>query len=292
MSSSGGRTSAGVESVFAPFDNDQDERVAGLYGELVQTLIDERLVLRGGARYTYGETTSLQTAGRTGLVRNTETYDQVTTRLGASYQSSPALRLRAGYATGFRSPTATELAADFVTVAGNQVLGNANLDSETSRQLELGMNYLINSLHLDLALFENRITDRIINRAQGTAPGGRNIGRYANNSDDVVVRGLDMQLEYDVLQRSSTWQWTTFVNATWHFDMQDRGANPQARTDKPERIYEYQGTLGTRLGQDRWDVALSGILRGPMWYNTEERLLIPAGEPERNYVHRKQSFWV
>lgn len=286
------RPFGGTDAVFAPFDNDQDERVAGLYGELVQTLMDDRLVLRGGARYTYGETTNLPTPGRSGLVRNTESYDQVTTSLGASYQVNPALRLRAGYATGFRAPTATELAADFMTVAGNQVLGNPNLDSETSRQLELGMHLVHNPLRLDLALFENRITDRIISRVEGTAPGGGTIGRYANNSDDIILRGLDMQLEYDLLQRASLWQWSTFANATWHIDMQDKGASSQARTDKPQRIYEYQGALGTRLGQDRWDVTLSGILRGPMWYDTEERLLIPEGEPDRDFIHRKQSFWV
>ena len=286
------RTLAGDESVFAPFDNDQDERVAGLYGELVQTLMEDRLVLRGGARYTYGETTSLPTPGRTGLVRNTESYDQLTTSLGASYQVNPALRLRAGYATGFRAPTATELAADFMTLAGNQVLGNPDLDSETSRQLELGMHLIHNPLRLDLALFENRISDRIISRVEGTAPGGGSIGRYANNSDDIILRGLDMQLEYDLLQRASLWQWSTFANATWHIDMQDKGAPAQARTDKPQRIYQHQATLGTRLGQDRWDVTLTGILRGPMWYDTEERLLIPEGEPDRDFIHRKQSFWV
>lgn len=286
------RTFTGVETNPAPFDNNQDERVAGLYAELVQALLDERLVLRGGARYTYGRTTSLPTPGRSDLRRNTQSYDQVTTSIGASYQLNPAWRLRAGYATGFRAPTATELAADFVTVAGNQVLGNPGLDGEHSRQLELGLSHQRHDLRWDLALFENRIEDRIISRVEGTAPGGGSIGRYANNADDIILRGLDGQLQWTLALLPRPWQWSTFANATYHFDMRDKGANPAANSRKPQRIYQYQAGVGTRLGRDAWDLALSGTLRGPMWYDTEERLLIPEAEPDRNFVHRKDAFWV
>lgn len=286
------RTLAGVESRIAPQDNNHDEQSAGLYGELVQSLLDERLVLRGGARYTYGRTTSLPTPGRNDLLRRTESYQQVTSSLGASYRLAPSMRLRGGYATGFRAPTATELAADFLTVAGNQILGNPNLDSEQSQQLELGFDYINDRLRLDLALFENRITDRVISRVEGVAPGGGNIARYANNDDDIVVRGLDLQLDYELLPASYVWQWTAFANGSYHFDMRDKGAAPTARTRNPQRIYEYQGAIGSRIGHGSWDLGLTGILRGPMWYDTEERLLIPQGEPSRDYIHRKDAFWV
>ncbi len=39
-------------------------------------------------------------------------------------------------------------------------------------------------------------------------------------------------------------------------------------------------------------MTLLGVLRGPMYYNTEENLLVPWGEPFREFVHRKGAFWV
>lgn len=37
---------------------------------------------------------------------------------------------------------------------------------------------------------------------------------------------------------------------------------------------------------------MTGILRGPIWYDTEETLLIPAGEPSGTFIHQKPSYWV
>jgi vitamin B12 transporter len=61
-------------------------------------------------------------------------------------------------------------------------------------------------------------------------------------------------------------------------------------------MYQYQGRLGTRLarGADKreWSLRFEGVLRGPMWYDTEESLLVPAAEPTRAFVHRKSPFWI
>lgn len=74
--------------------------------------------------------------------------------------------------------------------------------------------------------------------------------------------------------------------------MRDRGAPDSANTDRPQRIYKYQASVGTVLGSGPWDARLTGILRGPIWYDTEERLLIPEGQPHANFVHEKSPFWV
>lgn len=53
--------------------------------------------------------------------------------------------------------------------------------------------------------------------------------------------------------------------------------------------------MGTRLGQTGvahdWSIQVQGVLRGPVWYNTEENLLIPQAEPYREYIWRKDPFW-
>jgi len=47
-----------------------------------------------------------------------------------------------------------------------------------------------------------------------------------------------------------------------------------------------------RVGTDarRWTAQLIGALQGPMWYDTEESLLVPFAEPLRTFVHRKDPF--
>jgi vitamin B12 transporter len=43
-----------------------------------------------------------------------------------------------------------------------------------------------------------------------------------------------------------------------------------------------------------WNVQLLGILRGPMWYNTEESLnpLFYPGQVRTTTVYRKDQFWI
>lgn len=73
--------------------------------------------------------------------------------------------------------------------------------------------------------------------------------------------------------------------------MVDR-AKTGSNTRNAERMYRYQASLGTVFGGQDWDIGATGILRGPMFYNTEENLLIPQAEPNRDFVHRKAPFWV
>ena len=95
--------------------------------------------------------------------------------------------------------------------------------------------------------------------------------------------------------RESAWRWSVFANGSYNFRMQDKGAAATANTDRLQRAYQYQATLGTRFGQSGtardWSVMAEAVLRGPMWYDTEENLQAWA-EPNRSYIHRKSPFTV
>jgi len=97
---------------------------------------------------------------------------------------------------------------------------------------------------------------------------------------------------------AGNWRWTALTNAYHHFHMVDRGAPVAAGSTRPVRIYEYEAAIGTRFGQGGsgepwrdWNFQILGNLRGPMWYNTEERLLLP-GQQVNVTVYRKNPFWV
>ena len=281
----------------APYDNNQTETVNAFYFEDSQKFFDDRLVLRGGVRRTLGETSLDWTPNLAGQKPRSENYVQTTYSFGGTYKVSDSLVLRSGVSTGFRAPTASELAADFTALGGGRVFGNSSLKPETSRQFEVGGTYSARHWRLDAVVFENVIQDRIISKAR---PGVANTSDYANNSGDIVVRGLELQGDMNLLRllnRDDTvWRWSVYGNGAYNFNMKDEGAAATANTNNLQRAYKYQGLLGTRFGQagvaHPWNFAVEAILRGPMWYDTEENLLIPAAEPDRNYIHRKSPFTV
>lgn len=277
----------------SPLDNNQSDTVHGLYFEDAQTFLNERLTLRGGLRYTTGKMGFDYTPNLAGAVPRTVSYDNTTWSAGATYRATSNLTLRAGAATGFRIPTASELAADFIALGGGRTFGNPDLAPERSRQYEVGAFFAQPGWKLDVALFSNTISDRIITRVR---PNVANTSDYINNPADIVVRGLEAQFDTDLLrmigQESGAWRWTAYTSGSWNFDMRDKGAAATANTRKATRMYQYQLALGTRFGNDRFSLNFNGALRGPVWYDTEENLLIPQAEPFREYIHRKSPFWV
>lgn len=281
----------GPSGQVAPMDNNQTDMNAGLYTELSQRLFDDRVTLRAGVRQTWGNTAFDPTPNLPLQRTGSQNYDATTWSAGLSYQPIPSVALRANAATGFRAPTATELAADFTALGGGRTFGNPGLKPETNLQYEVGAAYFRPGFRADLALFQNTISDRIITRVR---PNDSTTSDYANNPGDVQVRGVEMQLEADLARQFGieSIRWRANANGSWNFDMRDDGASRTANTRNVERMYRYQAALSTTVGQPRWEVSLQGILRGPVYYNTEENLLIPQGEPNRDYIHRKGAFWI
>lgn len=288
-----GLPGSGITTQVPPFDNNQTEQTLGLFAELSQRLWDDRLTLRGGVRQTWGETQLDRTPNQPLLRLRSATYDATTWSAGASLRVAEGAVLRANAATGFRAPTATDLAADFTALGGGRSFGNPNLRPETSTQYEVGAALFRPGWRADVALFQNTIHDRIITRPR---PGVPNTSDFVNNPGDIVVRGMEVQLQADVARALGItgWRWTAFANAAWNFDMMDEGRRlgPTVNSRTAQRMHRYQAALGTTIGQPRWDVSVLGILRGPMHYDTEENMLIPTAEPFRAFVHRKSPVWV
>ncbi|GGC74666.1 TonB-dependent receptor [Chelatococcus reniformis] len=284
-------------SQIAPIDNNQTDTTNGFYAEDAQTFFDGKVTVRGGVRQTYGTTSFDWTPNLANQRQRTVPYSATTYAGGATYQALDWLGFRVGASSGFRAPTASELAADFTALGGGRIFGNPDLRPETAEQIEAGMTLTGPGWRWDTAVFQNVISDRIITKLRA---GVANTSDYANNAADVVVRGIEMQFDTDVFRMlgrdAGNWRWTAYANGFYNFEMTDKGALVTANTNNVERMYKYQAAIGTRFGQklDRydWSFQVQGVLRGPMWYNTEENLLIPFAEPNREYIHRKDPFWI
>ena len=282
----------------APYDNNQTEHVGALYVEDAQKFLGDRLTLRGGARRTVG-TTSFDVTPNLPLQRSgRQSYSETTWSTGATWRALDVLNLRTGISTGFRAPTSTELGADFTAVGGGRTFGNPNLQSESNRQIELGGALQMPFGGLDLALFQNTISDRIITVSRGPTT---NTSDYANNAADIVVRGLEASANVDLAKAlkvsTGAYHLHAYASGYYNFTMRDKGATALS-TDRVQRMYKYEASLGVRYGRGPgtqagdWTAQLGALLRGPMWYDTEEALLIPQGEPSSTFIHRKGAFTV
>ncbi len=299
------RARAGSTAVVqtSPQDNNETDRVWAFYAEDAQTLFD-RWTIRGGIRQTYGTTTLLQTPYAPTLLLGDTSYQVTTYSAGTTLKVTEWLSARAGASTGFRAPTATELGANFtITPIGTTIRGNPNLSPETSQQFEIGGTIMTGDARLDLALFQNTISNRIAAQTISSA-GGVVVQQYQNNPSNIFVQGVEMQAEADVhrtlgLSVAPGTRWSVFSNASYNFQMTDFGANViTAQSNMATRMYQYEASIGTRYAEldaaMPWNVQLIGLLRGPMWYNTEESLnpqLFP-GQARTQTVYRKDPFWV
>ena len=284
----------------SPLDNNQTDRSHAYYFEDAQTLLDDRLTVRGGARWSAGtlsfDPTPFLALQRTGATK----YDATTYSVGAAFKVIPDLTLRVGTSTGFRVPSATQLGADFTALGGGRIFGNPNLKPETSKQIEFGALYSRSFFTADVAIFRNVISNRIVTILR-PPPAVANTSDYGNNPADLYIRGLELQTNTDLLRmmgkEAGPWRVSAYFNGYYNFNMKDKGAVATANTRNITRMYRYESSLGLNVGQQGgawkdWSVQLGGIFRGPVFYDTEENLLIPLGEPVSTYVHRKSPFWV
>ncbi len=273
----------------APFDNNADTRTLGVYAEQVQKFAADRLTLRGGARFDYATESVTATPNQPLLAERTADFTSVTYRAGVVARLRPSLAVRGGVATGYRAPTPTELTADFVTVQGGQVLGDPALNPERTVSLDAGALLERGRVSLDVDLFRSRIRDRITAVAVNS-----NQSRYTNRATSDVT-GLEIQARAELgsLGLRSLRFWTA-LNGVNHFVMRDNDAAARGlNSDRIDRMTQYQGSLHLGVRQERgWSAQVGGVLSGPLWYDTEENLLIPLAEPSRTYIHRKDPFWL
>ena len=278
-----GRTASQV----GPFDNNSDSRNVGIFVEDVQHLLDDRLILRGGVRFDGGRHQIRETPNRSNLVERAADYDAVTYRVGATLKPADTLAFRFSVGTGYRAPNATELAVDYTTVLGSQILGNPDLEPEQATSVEVGVAYERDRAWIDLALFRNDITNRIQAVGEHRAAFVR---VYQNRAESELV-GLELQSRFEVARLGDDTRVSIGVNAAHHFRMRDLDAAARnLSTDRIIRVYKTQGSALLGVTNPSWMVQLVGTYYGRVWYDTEENLLIPFAEPARGTIHAKAPF--
>jgi vitamin B12 transporter len=105
---------------------------------------------------------------------------KLTPRAGVNTKIADNARMRVSFSEGFTAPNFVQLFYDNPWGAGYD--GNPNLKPETSRQVELGLNYEMGIHTFDFAYFRTKVTDLI--ESDGVTP-------YANTSD-ATRKGVEL----------------------------------------------------------------------------------------------------
>ena len=188
-------------------------------------------------------------------------------KLSTLYRMTDNLRLRFSYGQGFRAPDFKNLYLDFTNVtAGYQVLGNPNLQPESSHNWNLGAEYQIfDSLLGRIHVYRNDLHNLIeAERIGQSAAGGskfeyQNISRAFTEGFDVeaviggmggftstvgyaYLRGADKETGLALLNRS-THSGTLklaylHANSDLHVDLRGRYASPWGFFDDGDKVLE------------------------------------------------------
>ncbi|SDH56991.1 hemoglobin/transferrin/lactoferrin receptor protein [Pseudomonas flavescens] len=149
-----------------------------------------------GVRYDHETLDPKRTAAYLSTVNADEvdlsekTWHRVSPKLGVTYDFNERYSVYGQYAEGFRTPTAKALYGNFTNEsAGYQVLGNADLDPETSKGVELGLRGDFDQSSFSLAVFYNRYRDFIEEDALGN--GGTFAQFQSSNIDKATIKGAE-----------------------------------------------------------------------------------------------------
>ncbi|MFT3691357.1 TonB-dependent receptor domain-containing protein [Paenirhodobacter sp.] len=178
---------------------------ATLGGEIrEETLTDQTVNTRGKARQTHyaafvqdeirlGNGVELVFGSR---FDHHETFGwEISPRAALLWHANEALTFRAGVGKGFRAPTLKELSPEYRALAGGgrfTIIGNPDLEPETSVTAELGVDYAGQGWRLTATLFQNDV-DNLIRTTCLTgcaAPRGA-IWSY-DNVDKARIRGAEL----------------------------------------------------------------------------------------------------
>jgi iron complex outermembrane receptor protein len=158
------------EEVLIPGYNSFD---IGVFGYVQRFL--KKGAVSGGLRYDNRSINSKGFSDGTGIrfTPFTRNFSNISGSIGVTYEPTNAVTVKANMARGFRAPTLAELASNGAHEGTNRYeYGEQNLKSETSFQLDGGMDLNYEHFTLGLSAFYNRINDFIFYRKLLSVYGG------------------------------------------------------------------------------------------------------------------------
>ncbi len=187
-----------------------------------------------------------------GIFRDVDlTQSTLSPRLTLSYKITEALRLRGGYARGFRAPQAFNEDLHISSVGGEPqfVILSDNLETEFSNAFTTSLNYSknIDLLQLDFLLegFYTQLENPFTQVSTGAVLENGSILEEVRNGSGANVFGTNFELGVS-------------PNPQWQFQL--GGTLQNTKYDEPQLLFEGDGTPGEN------DISINEFVRVPNFY--------------------------
>ena len=172
-------------------DTESKESINAIYGEIkykVNSKLTTSLNLRLD-KIDYDYTNNL-----TSTSWNTD-FEELSYKVGATYKLKENSIIYANLSTGFRVPTLSQMyAGDMVTSTySGTYSNNLNIDTETTKNIELGHRGKINNLTYDVAVY-NLYRDDVIGKSSGNYASTRGVDVQYDNMADIKSEGLELSI--------------------------------------------------------------------------------------------------
>ena len=259
----------------APYTPAMEYNTQALFLQDSVDLWDNRVNIIGAVRYDRFDLSTKRpsTGSYNSFNEKNETFDHFTPKLGIGVKFlDELLRVRANFGEGFKSPSADQLSAEYTSHTNLFYYGNPDLDPETSRTFDAGVDLYHDLFTLNLGYFHTDYKDKIIQSSTTVN------GRYAvtwKNLGDAEIAGIDVMLEWNI---SRTFGWSAnlslWSNATFNTTKEDKETG-----DDLNYISDYEVKSGLDLSYAGFSAQLSHVLVGPQMitnydsypYSTEEK---------------------
>ena len=161
----------------------------------VRQISADRLLLDGNERPSTNPSSETKFPGFRSTFRN------YSGSLGAAYNVTEKLTLKANLSRGFRAPNIAELGSNGKHEGTIRYeIGNDNLRPETSLQVDAGMSYVTDHVRLSVDAFENSISNYIFTRRLLTAGGADSLrngtGAYQYAQGQARLVGGEVSLDF------------------------------------------------------------------------------------------------
>ncbi|HDL89953.1 MAG TPA: TonB-dependent receptor [Thermodesulforhabdus norvegica] len=183
-----------VPSTMAPWSPDTEYDNYAFYAEERISPFD-KLNISAGLRYDRFDETLKETPGLI-VTEDDETFDHVSWRIGATYDILDWLTARVHIGTGFRAPTADELAGRYESGMWTKIIGNPDLDPEKSVTYEAGFDGSLKGASFTFSVFYTDYSDRIVGGFQKCVNGDCSWTTYENVEGATYI-GIDGSVSYD-----------------------------------------------------------------------------------------------
>ncbi|NNF98213.1 MAG: TonB-dependent receptor [Desulfobacteraceae bacterium] len=249
--------SGGADTI--PFTPGMTYETQSLFIQEELDLLENRVNISLAGRYDRFsvETKRPDTGDFESFKENTETYDHFSPKAGMGVKFfDEALRLRTNIGSGFKTPSADQLSAEYQKDATTLYRGNADLDPETSLTVDIGADFYHDLFDIGLTFFHTDFKDKIVDTTytEGTL--------YVNswkNSGDAEIEGIDLDVNWHIGRTFDIDpELLFFTRITFNTKFEDKKADTDLLY-----ISDYEVKSGLNYSYDTFSAALSHVVVGP-----------------------------